>query len=57
MRFLILSVALLLAPAGAIAGNGTDLLAAQRMAHRLLAVRARSKGCGSPRSSAALAAR
>ena len=28
MRFLILSVALLLAPAGAIAGNGTDLLAA-----------------------------
>ena len=39
MRFLILSVALLLAPAGAFAGNGTDLLAAQRMAHRLLAER------------------
>ena len=34
MRFLILSVALLLAPAGAIAGNGTDLLAAQRQHYR-----------------------
>lgn len=34
MRFLILSVALLLAPAGAFAGNGTDLLAAQRQHYR-----------------------